>query len=165
MVKLLFMLCLLALYTNATCQITFTNYELRPDSSRLSDAEYLTFLARQKAEKEGWMIMWEIYPPNFDGDLRAFIHKNIINPICISDRIVEEEKVFVYLEVDTLGNTFNHQVIRTTTTDMAYLSEALRVCKLIKFTSPFTIRRKPTYGSYIIPIKFEYVDKNRLSEE
>lgn len=145
----MFVLCI-----NATCQITFTTYELRPDSSLLNDSEYLSFLARQKKEKEGWMIWWGIEPPNFDGNLNSFICKNIVNPFCISDSIADK-RVFVYFEVDTLGNTFNHQVIRTSTTDIAYLNEALRVCRLIKFKSSFSIRKKPTYGSYIIPISFE----------
>jgi TonB family protein len=90
--------------------------------------------------------------PEFDGNLRLFVEKNIVYPkAAISDSI--EGKVFVKYMVDTLGFTKRHIVEKGIRTDLD--AEAIRVAQMIKYESPARLRGKPIIFYYTLPIEFK----------
>lgn len=152
MVRLIFALITLIVPIQAISQ-TITNYEIHIDTAHLTDAKYQSFLANRKLRENGWLITTALQPPIFNGDLKEFIKENLNNHY-ISDKCNTNISVWVYFEIDTLGNTFNHQVIRTTDIHSEYSDEALRVCSLIKFDKPAYNNKNSMYCNYVVLVKF-----------
>lgn len=92
--------------------------------------------------------------PSFDHDFKQdkllnFVKDNLKQ----FDTLENEAIVYVQFEVDTMGFTHNHKVIRGI--DEQLNAEALRVCHLIKFDNPAMQRGEPASIIYTLPIKFE----------
>lgn len=90
--------------------------------------------------------------PEYKGDLTAFIEKQIDYPsMALEDSI--EGKIYVSFWVDSVGNTFKHEILKGIRKDLD--REALRVARLIKFDKPAMQRGKPLAVRYNIPIEFK----------
>ena len=101
-------------------------------------------------QNEGMMTSVET-TPLFIGDLKAFIQSNISYPkTAIDDSI--EGIVIVELWIDTTGNTFGHNIIKSIREDID--EEALRVASLIKFATPAKQRGVPIVVRYLVPVRF-----------
>lgn len=89
--------------------------------------------------------------PIFGGDLEAFILSHIHYPeSAVADSI--EGRVSVIFTIDTLGGTFDHEVIRGIRDDLD--QEALRVARLMRFDTPAMFRNKATQVRFSIPVNF-----------
>lgn len=92
--------------------------------------------------------------PSFDQDrkydkLLHFIKDNLMQV----DTLKKSEIVYVQFEVDTLGFTHRHIVLRGVNENLD--AEALRVSKLIKFDNPAKQGGKPVCVIFILPIEFD----------
>ena len=92
--------------------------------------------------------------PSFDHDqkqerLLDFIKNNLAK----TDTLKKREVVYVQFEVDTLGYTCCHKVLRGVNEQLD--TEALRVSELIKFDNPAKQGGKPVSVIFILPIEFE----------
>ena len=131
------------------------HFTLHVDSTRLSDPKYREFLRIQRMTNNEELVHYSPSLPGFDGDLDLFIRDNIRYPDHLRNQNLKES-VLVYLEVDTEGNTFNHQVIRGSRYDELN-TEALRVTRLVKFKKPSEDIKKPgepVYTTYYIRVPF-----------
>ncbi|MCQ2228325.1 MAG: energy transducer TonB [Bacteroidales bacterium] len=131
------------------------HFTLHVDSTRLSDPKYREFLCIQRRINNEELVHYFPSLPIFDGDLDLFIRDNIRYPEHLRNQNLNES-VLVYLEVDTEGNTFNHQVIRSSQYDELN-KEALRVTRLVKFDKPSEDIEKPgepVYTTYYIRVPF-----------
>lgn len=91
--------------------------------------------------------------PNYNSEkLKEFITNNIKYSE-ISDTGLIKEVVYISLLIDTVGNTYDHKVIRGVREDIN--NEALRVTKLIKFEKPAMQRGKPIEIRYTVPMEFK----------
>lgn len=93
-------------------------------------------------------------PPSFDNDwsynkLLNFIKDNLMQ----IDTLEKTEVVYVQFQIDTMGFTHHHKVLRGVNEQLD--AEALRVCRLIKFDHPAKQGGKPVNIIYSLPIKFE----------
>jgi protein TonB len=93
-------------------------------------------------------------PPSFDNDwsynkLLNFIKDNLMQ----IDTLEKTEVVYVQFQIDTMGFTHHHKVLRGVNEQLD--AEALRVCRLIKFDHPAKQGGKPVSITYQLPIKFE----------
>ena len=100
------------------------------------------------------MIWYCDTPPSFDKDpsynkLLDLIRDNLMQ----IDTLEKTEVVYVQFQIDTLGFTHHHKVLRGVNEQLD--AEALRVCRLIKFDHPAKQRGKPVSITYQLPIKFE----------
>ncbi|MCF6332159.1 MAG: energy transducer TonB [Draconibacterium sp.] len=97
-------------------------------------------------------------PPYFKGDLKEFIQGEISYPDNAQKDSIEG-KVFVSFWIDTLGNTYSHQIIKGIQEELN--NEALRVAKLIKFERPAMQRGKPIKMKFTVPIEFKLVNTEK----
>lgn len=89
--------------------------------------------------------------PEFDGDLRSFVMSNLKYPDkAKADGI--EGVVYVQFEVDTMGKTLNHIVIKSP--NQILNEEAIIVTQKISFIKPATRNNKPINYTMILPIRF-----------
>lgn len=70
-----------------------------------------------------------------------------------NDAINETKIVRVKFIIDTVGNTSHHEIVSGESPSLN--EEALRVCRLIKFTKPAMQGDKPVSVSFYVPVKFE----------
>ena len=154
MVRLLFVFFAFAMPVQVISQVTYTDYKILQDTLHLTDPKYLSFLKLKELQEEGWLTTYALQAPIFDGNITDFVEHNTVNPFIISDDNIHEESVWIYFEIDTLGYTFNHQVMRTTNCRSEYCDEALRVCRLIKFDKPAYNNKKAIYCNYVVLVKF-----------
>jgi len=96
--------------------------------------------------------------PFFKGDLREFIRNEIDYPLTAKADSIEGT-VFISFWIDTLGTTYNHEVIRGIREDVD--SEALRVAKLIKFDKPALQSGKPIKIRYTVPVEFKLISTTK----
>lgn len=90
--------------------------------------------------------------PVFNGDLKAFVQKQIVYPLsAIKDSA--QGKVYVSYTVDTLGYTTKLYVVKGIRPDLD--DEALRVAKLIKYEKPAMLRGRPIPFRFTLPIRFK----------
>lgn len=89
--------------------------------------------------------------PLFKGDLNAFVMNHIQYPSSAKKDSIEG-RVVVSFTVDTLGNTFDHIVVRRIRDDLN--QEALRVARLIKYDTPAMQKDKPMMVKVVIPVDF-----------
>jgi protein TonB len=101
-------------------------------------------------EEDGIMTIAEQFPV-FNGDLKEFIRNEIVCPESAKKDSIEGV-VYVSFLIDTVGFTFNHEVVRGIREDVD--NEAIRVAKLIKFEKPAFNKGKPVIVSYTVPMKF-----------
>lgn len=92
--------------------------------------------------------------PSFDNDksqdkLIRFVNANIMQV----DTLKVEAIVYVQFEVDTLGFTHQHTILKGVNEQLD--SEALRVCRLIRFDHPAIKGGKPACFTYLLPVKFK----------
>lgn len=92
--------------------------------------------------------------PEYSGGeaaLNKFIDKNLKYNANMLDgnKII----VFVQFDVDTLGQTKNHRIIKGA--DPIFNQEALRVAKLVKFDKPAMQGDKAVQVEYNLPITFK----------
>ena len=131
MVRLLFIIAIIAGFSNANCQ--------------------------QDSIQEMGYPFEDV--PEFKGDLRQFVKRNIVYPeSAVLDSI--EGKVYVKYLVDTSGKTKNHTVVKGIREDLN--KEAIRVAKMIKYDSPAKIRGKPVLFYFTLPIRFKLPQQNKL---
>jgi protein TonB len=109
------------------------------------------FLYAQINENVAETILVVEYAPVFKGDMREFIQSKIVYPESAKKDLMEGI-VFVSFWIDTVGLTFNHEVIRGIREDLD--NEALRVAKLIKFEKPALQKGKSIAVEFTVPIKF-----------
>ena len=114
----------------------------------------ITLLHRISSKKDSEMAWSYDSWPSFDNDryqekLNDFIQTNLIQ----IDTLNSTRIVYVQFEVDTLGFTYHHIVLKGINQQLN--SEAVRVCKLIKFDHPAMKGGKPASFTYLLPIKFE----------
>lgn len=114
----------------------------------------ITLLHRVSSKKDSEMTWSYDSWPSFDNDryqekLNNFIQTNLFQ----IDTLNSTQTVYVQFEVDTLGFTFHHKVLKGVNQQLD--SEALRVCRLIKFDHPAMRGGRPAKFSYLLPIKFE----------
>ena len=99
-------------------------------------------------------LVWALEDwPHLDGDeghkkLSKFVQDNLMQ----IDTLEKCEMVYVQFEVDTLGFTHNHRVIKGVNELLD--TEALRVSRLIKFDHPAKQRNKPIGMTFLMPIRF-----------
>lgn len=98
-------------------------------------------------------------------ELLKFINDNLQYPeTALKDSI--EGRVVARFWIDTLGNTYNHKIVRGVREDLD--NEALRVVKLLKYDVPAMQRGKPIVCPFTLPIFFKIQEfenyKNRKSE-
>ena len=94
--------------------------------------------------------------PQFDGDLAEFIRENVKYPENVN-ALRTKEVVFVQLEIDTLGRTFNHHIAKGV--QPLIDGEALRVARLITFKTPAIKNGKAISYTMNVPIIFEKVEQ------
>jgi TonB family protein len=87
-----------------------------------------------------------------ENKLKKFIADNL-NYSLINKTDSIKETVYISFWIDTIGNTYDHKVIRGLTEDLD--NEALRVAKMIKFEKPAMQKGKPIKIKYVIPVKFK----------
>lgn len=114
----------------------------------------ISVTAFAQIEADGQLITIISEAPVFkDGpdDLKAFITENTNYPLsALKDSV--EGRVIVAFMIDTLGNTFDHQIVRNVRVDVD--EEALRVVRLIKFDKPAKQKDRPISIRYIVPVDF-----------
>lgn len=111
----------------------------------------------QVADSTDMMITHISDAPIFKENVKDFIQSKIIYPPN-AKRDSIEGTVIVSFWIDTLGNTFNHEIIKGIQNDMDI--EALRVSKLIKFEKPAMQRNKPIVVKYTVPVGFHLSTQN-----
>lgn len=89
--------------------------------------------------------------PLFKGDLNAFVMNHIQYPPSAQNDSIEG-RVVVSFAIDTLGNTFDHVVVRGIRDDLD--QEALRVARLIKYDTPAMQKDKLIMVKFVIPVDF-----------
>lgn len=95
--------------------------------------------------------------PQFDGDLTEFINSNIKYPKNVSP-VRSKEIVFIQLDIDTLGRTFNHHIVKGVHPIID--SEALRVARLITFKTPAIKNGKSMVFTMKVPFIFKKEERN-----
>lgn len=91
-------------------------------------------------------------PPVFKGDLIHFIQTNIQYPSsAVRDSV--QGRVNVEFMIDTVGYTFNHRILKGGIREDLN-QEALRVTRLIKFSTPAFQKDKPVVIKYVVPVDF-----------
>ncbi len=91
-------------------------------------------------------------PPVYKGDLIHFIQTNIQYPSsAVRDSV--QGRVNVAFMIDTVGNTFNHRILKGGIREDLN-QEALRVTRLIKFDTPAFQKDKPVVVKYVVPVDF-----------
>lgn len=84
-------------------------------------------------------------------ELMKFITDNLQYPeTALKDSL--EGRVITQFWIDTLGNTYNHKIVRGVREDLD--NEALRVVKLLKYDVPAMQRGKPIASAFTLPIIF-----------
>ncbi|WP_350472289.1 energy transducer TonB [Parabacteroides caeci] len=63
-----------------------------------------------------------------------------------------EGRVLISFMIDTMGNTFDHVVVRGIREDLD--QDALRVARLIKYDTPAMQKYKPVIVKFVVPIDF-----------
>ncbi len=91
-------------------------------------------------------------PPVFDGDLLEFIKQKTLYPESALKEYLEGT-VMVEFWIDSIGNTYNHKIIRGIRADLNM--EALRVTKEIRYAKPATNKGKPVAVRYVVPVIFQ----------
>lgn len=100
--------------------------------------------------------------PVFNGDLKAFVQKNICYPDSALLDSIEGLVLIEYL-VDTSGNTVDHMIVRGVRDDLN--KEAIRVARLIKYDSPAKLKDKPIPFYFTMPIEFKLHHQERLLQK
>jgi TonB family protein len=90
--------------------------------------------------------------PIFDGDLYAFIKKNMVYPKKALDEKVEG-RVLVSFWVDSTGKTIDHEIVKGVRDDLN--QEALRIVRLLVFSKPGMQNGKPVKVKYTIKVEFK----------
>ena len=112
--------------------------------------------------KEEYFIMIIDKPPIFreNGEtLEMFITKTIEYHPKLNFIDSTKAKVFVSFWIDSIGNTYNHVVLRGIRDDLD--AEAIRVSKLIKFDKPAMQNGKPFKVKVSVPIDFNPVEETK----
>jgi len=156
MVKPIFILLLLVSCGSAQGQV-----QIRVDSSRIEDPKYREYLCIRDQQKKG-TISFMSQAPIFNGDLLSFVENNLVYDLSILQG--RERKCFVFFEVDTVGTTFNHQILKSSGIE-SLDNEALRISKLIKFESPANNGREPIYVNYGISVNFKLSKEKKKHEK
>lgn len=95
-------------------------------------------------------------------ELTKFIATNLHYPAsAIRDSI--EGRVITQYWIDTLGNTYNHKILRGVREDLD--KEALRVVRLLKYEVPAIQRGKPIAVMFTLPITFDLNKKNETNTQ
>lgn len=96
------------------------------------------------------LTSWPVYQNDHSyRELAEFVKENLH----YEDTIKTTKIVRVRFLVDTLGNTHNHEIVHGVSPTLN--DEALRVCRLIKFTKPAMQRDRPVSVWFQVPVKFE----------
>ncbi len=84
-------------------------------------------------------------------ELTKFITQNLQYPeTALRDSL--EGRVITHFWIDTLGNTYDHKIVRGVREDLD--NEALRVIRLLKYEVPASNRGKPIAVGFTLPIVF-----------
>ncbi|WP_436413955.1 TonB family protein [Petrimonas sp.] len=84
-------------------------------------------------------------------ELTKFIIQNLQYPeTALKDSL--EGRVITQFWIDTLGNTYNHKIVRGVREDLD--NEALRVVRLLKYEVPAIQRGKPIASRFTLPVVF-----------
>ncbi len=106
--------------------------------------------------KDEYSILFISTAPVFNGDLNEFIEKNTKYPENWGKNKIEG-MVIIEFWIDTIGNTYNHKVIKGIRIDLD--NEALRVVRLVKFEKPAYQKNMPIPVRYVVPVKFHFNKK------
>lgn len=97
--------------------------------------------------------------PYYEGGnekISEFILSNIDKDSCVFN----DSKVFVGFTIDTLGNTYNHRILKGSAGECC--NEALiNACKQLHFTPAIGYDNKPQNYEYIITIRFSGKEKEK----
>ena len=88
-------------------------------------------------------------------ELTRFIVQNLQYPETARKDSIQGRVITQYW-IDTLGNTYNHKIVRGVREDLD--KEALRVVRLLKYEVPAIQRGKPIAVMFTLPITFN-IDK------
>ena len=100
---------------------------------------------------EAQLVTYVSRSPLFEGDLNAFVMNRIDYPL-FAKRDSIEGRVLISFMIDTMGNTFDHVVVRGIREDLDL--EALRVARLIKYDAPAMQKDKPVIVKFVVPVDF-----------
>ena len=92
-------------------------------------------------------------------ELMEFIVQNLQYPETARKYSIEGRVITQYW-IDTLGNTYNHKIVRGVREDLD--NEALRIIKLLKYEVPAMQRGKPISVMFTLPIIFDLSGANNL---
>ena len=113
-------------------------------------------------EPEELPIFDKKFPEKSTEKLREFVLENLRYPETAQvDKI--DGQVYVEFWVDTIGNTFEHKIVKSVRKDLD--DEILRVAKLIKFDLPAMNNGKPIGICYGFPITFSLSEKVKPSRK
>ena len=102
-------------------------------------------------DMEAQLVTYVSRAPLFEGDLNAFVMNRIDYPL-FAKRDSIEGRVLISFMIDTMGNTFDHVVVRGIREDLDL--EALRVARLIKYDAPAMQKDKPVIVKFVVPVDF-----------
>lgn len=98
------------------------------------------------------LTSWPIFQDdNTYQKLTNFVKENLH----YDDTITTTKIVRVKFIVDTTGNTYNHEIVSGYGNSTSLNDEALRVCRLLKFSKPAMQGDKPVSVWFYIPVQFE----------
>ncbi len=124
------------------------------DSRPQSNPSNMDTTMQDKVDESVDMIWYFDTPPSFDKDRSYNKLLNLIKDNLMQiDTLEKTEVVYVQFQIDTIGFTHHHKVLRGVNERLD--AEALRVCRLIKFDHPAKQGGKPVNIIYSLPIKFE----------
>ncbi|MBP3519448.1 MAG: TonB family protein [Parabacteroides sp.] len=113
----------------------------------------LFFVIKGVAQNVDSLLIIQISnPPVYKDDLIHFIQTNIQYPLsAVRDSV--QGRVNVAFMIDTVGNTFNHEILKGGIREDLN-QEALRVTRLIKFEAPAFQKDRPIITRYVVPVDF-----------
>jgi TonB family protein len=115
----------------------------------------------KKSESE--LIFWIENPPEYPGGLNAlieFVNSKAIFPEEF-DNVNVEGKIFIKFMIDSTGLVINPKVLRGLNPKLD--SIALVIVKSMPKWKPATQKGKPISIEYMLPVKFSYKKKNKIT--
>jgi len=103
--------------------------------------------------------------PDFNKESLKGLVKFIVENVREVDVPEGNSIVIVQFLVDTLGYTYDHEIIREINSELD--NEALRISRLLKFERPAMQRGKPVNVTYTLPFDFKKIllDKKKAQEK
>lgn len=103
--------------------------------------------------------------PDFNKESLKGLEKFIVENVREVDVPEGNSRVIVQFLVDTLGYTYDHEIISEINSELD--NEALRISRLLKFERPAMQRGKPVNVTYTLPFDFKknLLDKKKAQEK